>query len=96
MLKDKDFCRSEEIYVTNMENKYQILIKKPRITRFKNSDQKAAQKATEATGEFIENKIADKIVKTKPMLDENSRNVEEIIIPPDKREEIIKKFRRVL
>ena len=30
------------------------------------------------------------------MLDENSRNVEEIIIPPDKREEIIKKFRRVL
>ena len=30
------------------------------------------------------------------MLDENSKNVEEIIIPPDKREEIIKKLRQVL
>ena len=84
MLKDKDFCHSEEIYVTNMRNNYQILIKKPRITCFKNSDQKAAQKAAEATGKFIENKMADKIVKTKPMLDENSRNVEEIIIPQTK------------
>ena len=85
----------------NLCNKYgkQLLDtnkKKNRITCFKNSDQKAAQKAAEATGEFIENKIADKIVKTKPMLDENSRNAEEIIIPPDKREEIIKKLRQVL
>ena len=47
-------------------------------------------KAGEATGEFIGNKIADtvtkskenKIVKLKPIIDENSRNVEEIIILP--------------
>ena len=33
-----------------------------------------------ATGEFIGNKIADKIVKEKSVPDENSRNVEEIVI----------------
>ena len=42
-------------------------------------------KAAEAKGEFIGNKIADKIMKQKPAIDENSRNVEEIIIPPEKR-----------
>ena len=31
---------------------------------------------------MIGNKIADKIVKTKPVPDENLRNVEEIVIPP--------------
>ena len=37
-----------------------------------------AHQAAEATGEFIRKRIADKIVKTKPVPDENSRNVEEI------------------
>ena len=46
----------------------------------------------EATGEFIGNKIADKIVKQKPVIDENSRNMEEIIIPPEIREEILKEY----
>ena len=47
------------------------------------------------TGEFLENKIADavaksnydKIVKPKHVMDDNPRNVEEIIIPPEKGEE---------
>ena len=38
--------------------------------------------AVEATGEFIGHKIADKIVKPKPV---NARNVEEIIIPLEQR-----------
>ena len=42
------------------------------------------------------NKIAEKIVKPKPVIDENSRNVEEIVIPPEKRQEIFKKLRQVL
>ena len=46
--------------------------------------------------QFIGNKIADEIVKPKPVLDENSRNTEEIIIPPEKREEILNKLRQVL
>ena len=47
--------------------------------------------------EFIANKVADEvaksknsnIVKQKPLLDEISRNDEEIIIPPEKREETL-------
>ena len=46
--------------------------------------------------EFIGNKIADEIVKPKPVLDENSRNIEEIIIPPEKREEILNELRQEL
>ena len=46
-------------------------------------------KAAEATGEFTGNKIADGIVK--PL-----RNVEEIVIPPEKRQEILNELRQVL
>ena len=42
-------------------------------------------KTAEAIGEFTVNKIADEIVKSKLVTDENSRNVDEIIIPPEKR-----------
>ena len=38
----------------------------------------------------------NKIVKTKLVIDENPRNVEGIIISPDKREEILNEFRQVL
>ena len=50
----------------------------------------------EVTGEFLGNKIADKIVIQKPVIDENPRNVEEINIPPEKREEILNELRQVL
>ena len=50
---------------------------------------KVVHKAAEATGEFIGNKIANKNVKTKPVIDENLRNIEEIFIPSEKREEIL-------
>ena len=51
----------------------------------KTASKKVVHKAAEATGEFIGKKIADKIVKQNPVMDENSRNVEEIILPPEKR-----------
>ena len=65
------------------------------------SFEKVVHKAAESIYEFIGNKIADalaklndnKIVKTKPLTDENSGNVEEIIIPPAKREEILNELR---
>ena len=47
-----------------------------------------SHKAAEATCEFIGNKIADKTEEQKPVIEENSRNVEKIIIPPEKREKI--------
>ena len=46
-------------------------------------------KAAEATGEPIGTKIANKIGKPKPAPDENSRNVEEIIMPSEQIEEIL-------
>ena len=53
-----------------------------------------------SAGEFLENKIAytvnkpsdDKIMKT----DENPMKVEEIIISPEKRDEILNKLRKLL
>ena len=45
----------------------------------------ASKKAAESKGKILGKKIANKVVKPKLMLDENSGNVEEIIIPPEKR-----------
>ena len=47
----------------------------------------ASKKVVDKTGEFVGNKIPDKIVKPKHVI--NPRNVEETIIPPEKREEIL-------
>ena len=77
-----DFCHLEEIYLANMENNYCMLLK-------------VAHKAAEATGAFTGNKIADKIVRPKSMLDMNSRNVEEIINLPEKREEILNEHYKI-
>ena len=63
---------------------------------FKNRFQKVVNKA----GEFLGNKIACTVTKSnddkieKP--DENPRNVEEIIIPPEKRDKILYKLRKIL
>ena len=65
----------------NLSNKYGII--------------NASEKVIDTAGEFLGNKIADavtnshnnKIVQTKP--------VEDIIIPPEKREEILNKLRQV-
>ena len=54
------------------------------------TSKKVVYKAAETTGEFIGNKIADIMVKTKSVMDKNSRNVEEIVIPPDRRQIINK------
>ena len=50
----------------------------PLLTTYK----EVAHKADEVTGEFVGNKMADKIVKTKPLTAENSKNFKETIIPP--------------
>ena len=59
----------------------------------------AFEKVVHKAGEFIGNKVADAVTKSnddknvKP--DKNPRNVEEII-PPEKRDEILNKLRKVL
>ena len=47
----------------------------------KTASKKVIHNAAEAKGEFIGNQITDKVVKSKPMPDINSRNVEETVIP---------------
>ena len=74
------------------------------LDALKTTPKKLVHKAAEATGEFIGNKIVDtvaksydnKIVKPKLVIDENPRNAEEIIIPPEKREEVLNELKQVL
>ena len=54
----------------------------------KTASKKVFHKILEATGELIENKIAENIVKPELVSDVTSRNVEEIIITQEKRQEI--------
>ena len=71
MLKDMDFYHLGE----NIEN----------IDALKTTSKKVVHKAAEATSQFLRIKIADQFVKPKHVIDENPRNVEEIIIPSEKR-----------
>ena len=56
---------------------------------WKMQPKKVDHEAAEATGEFIGNKIADKTLTPKLVLDENSRNVKEMVILPEQKEEIL-------
>ena len=74
-----------------------ILLKKTGFDALKTVIKKVSHKAAKTIGEFIGNKIADalaklyenEIVKPKAMPEGNSKVVEEIIIPPRKREELL-------
>ena len=84
--------------------KYRKQLLHTRLDALKTASKKVVHKVAEATGEFLGNKIADgvakskndKIVKPNHEIDENPRNVEEIIIPSEKREEILNELREVL
>ena len=73
----------------NPSNKYrkQLLdaATKTGLDALKNATKEVNHKVAEGTGEFIRNKIAGKTVKPKPVPNENSENVEEIIIPLEKK-----------
>ena len=61
------------------------------LNALKTASKKVVHKAAEATGELIRNKIVGKILKP----DEHPRNAEEIVIPPEKRKEILNELRQV-
>ena len=79
-------------FTRDLSNKYtkQLLdnATKTGLDATKAVTKKVAQKETEAAGEFIGNKIVDKIMKLKPAIDESSRNSEKLVILPQKRQEI--------
>ena len=84
-----DFCHLGEIYLTNTGKQLMDAATKTELNALKTAIKKLTHKAAEATGEFIENKAADRIVKPKRLPTENLRNVEKVIIPSEKREEIL-------
>ena len=69
--------------------------KKSGINAVNTASKKVVQKTAEATGDLIGNKIADKITSLgKSKNKENETNeVEEIYIPPEKRQQIINELR---
>ena len=60
----------------------------------KTASKRVVQKTAEATGDLIGNKTADKITSIgKPKEKENTKEIEEICIPPEKRQQIIDDLR---
>ena len=58
------------------------------------TSKRIVQKNAEATGDQIGNKIADKITTiSKPKEKEKTKEIEEIYIPPEKRQQIIDDLR---
>ena len=66
------------------------------LNALKAASKNVVHKTAKAAEELIGNKIDDKIVKPKPVSDENLKDAEEITIPPEKREEILNELRQVL
>ena len=62
----------------------------------KTDSKKVNHKTAEATDELIGNKIADKTVKPLPVPDANWRDVEKIVIPPQRRKEVLNELTQVL
>ena len=68
------------------------------IDAAKTASKRVVQKTAEATGDLIGNKIADKITsigkpKEKEKEKEKPKEIEEIYIPPEKRQQIINDLR---
>ena len=64
------------------------------IDAAKTTSKRVVQKTAEATGDLIGNEIADKITSTgKPKENKETNKVEEIYIPPEKRQQIIEDLR---
>ena len=67
---------------------------KTRIDAPKTVSKRVVQKTAETTGDLIGNKIADKITSIgKPKEKEKTKKLEEIYIPPEKRQQIIDDLR---
>ena len=69
-----------------------------------NASKRVILEAAKSIGKYLGNKIADAVTKSnddntmkaEPGIDGNLRNVEVIIIPPEKREDILNELRQVL
>ena len=83
-------------FARNLSKKYERQLldtgAKTGLDALKTGSKNVNYKTAEAAGRSIENKIFNKTLKPA----ENSRSIEEIIIPPEKREEILNELGQVL
>ena len=75
------------------QSKYGKMLKNQGSEFGKIAGKKILTKSAEATGDLIGSKIADKITSFKLKPQENIEESEEIIIPPDKRQQILNDLR---
>ena len=86
MLKDTAFYHLPENLVINMVN----TATKTEIEAAKTTSKRVVQKTAEATGELIGSNVADNITLVRKWEEkEKTKKVEEIYIPPEKRQQII-------
>ena len=91
MSKGKDFCHLPEIS-GKYRKKILDTLTKVGLDDVKAASRKVGHKTAGAIGELMGKKIADEIMKRKPVLDVNSWNVEGIVVLSEKRQKILKKF----
>ena len=78
----------------NMVKKLMDTATKTGTDAAKTASKRVVQKTAEAAGDLIGNKIADKITSIgKPKEKEKTKEIEEIYIPPEKRQQIIDDLR---
>ena len=88
------FCHLLKYLVINMGKKLMDIATKTGIDAAKTTSNRVLQKTAEATGDLIRNKLADKIISIdKPKEKEKTKEIEEISIPPEKRQQIIDDLR---
>ena len=85
------FCHLQKYLVINMVKDLMVTATKTGMDPAKTTSKRVVQKTAEATGDLIGNKIADKINSIgKP---NERKEIEEIYIPPEKRQQIINDLR---
>ena len=76
-------------FARNLYNKY----RKQLLDREINASKKVIHKAAKATGEFLGNKTADAVAKSSDLKIVKTKPVHEIVIPLEKKEEILNEFK---
>ena len=81
------FCHFPEIFCNKYEKNVIDTATKTGIYAAKTASKRVVQKTAEATGDLIRNKIGEKITSVgKSKQKEKTKKVEEICIPPEKRQ----------
>ena len=84
------FCPLQQNLVINLVKKLIDTGTKTGIDAGKTTSKRVVQKTTEASGDLIENKIADKITSIGKLKEKEKTNkVEEIYIPPEKKNKLL-------